>query len=188
MARPRKISDEAILDSAGEVIKRLGPQGVTFASIGAESGLAPATLVQRYGTRAKMLQAVLLRMWDHLDAQTAAADAQMPVTPAGAVALLASLSNYGDHDEYAEGLLLLREDMRDPALRLRGEKWGEVLAFALGRRLAEDPERQVKLGRQMASQWQGALLWWGFSREGSVVDAVVAALLEWCEIALAGEL
>lgn len=184
MARPRKVSDEAILDAAGEVIKRLGPQGVTFASIGTESGLAPATLVQRYGTRAKMLQAVLLRMWDHLDAQTAAADAQMPVTPAGAVAILASLSDYGDHDDYAEGLLLLREDMRDPALRLRGEQWGEVLVAALGRRLSDDPDQQIKLGRQMANQWQGALLWWGFSREGTVIDAIVSALLEWCETAL----
>ena len=169
------------------MVKRSGRQGVTFASVSTESGLAPATLAQRYGTRDEMLRAALLRMWDHLDAETAACDAQMPVTPAGAVAMLATLSDYGDQDDYAEGLLLPREDLRDPLLRLRGEKWGAVLAQALGRRLTQDVERQGKLGRLMASQWQGALLWWGFSRDGSVVDAVVAAQLDWCDVALREE-
>jgi AcrR family transcriptional regulator len=185
MPRPRTLSNEAILDSAIGVMKSQGPQSFTFAAVSVGCGLAPATLVQRYRTRDNLAQATLLRMWDHLDGQTADCDSRMPITPAGAVAFLAALSDYGDRNDYAEGLLLLREDMRDPALRARGEKWGKVLAMALGRRLTENPDQQLRLGRQMASQWQGALLWWGFSREGPVVDAIVTALLDWCDIALA---
>ena len=122
------------------------------------------------------LQNALLRAWDILHAQTEAADLSAPETPEGAVRLLVSLSDYGDHDQYAEGLLLLREDIRNPALRARGEAWGRVLAQALGRRLSAHPERQLMLGRLLANQWQGALIWWGFSRGGTVSAYVSAEL------------
>ena len=176
MARPRTVSDADVLDAALGLMQRQGPQAVTFASVGAASGLSPATLVQRYGSKDQLVEAALLRAWDMLDAQTHAADLSAPETPEGAVALLLSLSDYGNHDQYAEGLLLLREDIRNPALRARGEAWGRVLAKALGRRLSADPERQPVLGRLLASQWQGALIWWGFSREGTVSAYVLAEL------------
>jgi hypothetical protein len=71
--------------------------------------------------------------------------------------------------------------MRDPLLRARGEQWGITLALALGRRLTPDLARQLLLGRLMANQWQGSLLWWGFSRHGSVADCVAAELRAWLE-------
>jgi AcrR family transcriptional regulator len=181
MARPRTVSDEAILDAANDVMQRLGPEAVTFAAVGARAGLSPATLVQRYGSKDALVRAALLRAWDQLDALTEAGDIAASLDSDGAVELLVGLSDYGDHDQFAEGLLLLREDMRDPLLRARGERWGMALALALGRRLTPDPARQLLLGRLMASQWQGSLLWWGFSRHGSVADFVAAELRAWLE-------
>lgn len=179
--RPRTIPDEALLDGALAVMRRAGPEGITFAAVAAETGLSPATLVQRFGGKAALMQAALLRAWDLLDASTAEVDAAAPPGPAGAVALLVALS--GDYDagqDYAEGLLVLREDLRDPVLRGRGAAWGQALAAALGRRLADAAGPRPDLGRLMAAQWQGALLWWGFERGRPLRDAVAAELEAWC--------
>ena len=181
MARPRTIPDDALLDAALAVMMRHGPAGATFAAVAAATGLATATLVQRFGSKPALVRAALLRAWDRLDARTAAADAAAPPTVAGAVELLVTLSaDYGVADSYADGLLLLREDLRDPALRARGDRWGDVLAEALGRRLADASGPRPDLGRLMASQWQGALLWWGFAPRRRADAAADAALRDWC--------
>lgn len=186
MPRPRTISDDAILEAAGAIASRDGPAALTFASLAAATGLAPATLVQRYGSKDALLRAALLRMWNVLDERTATLDRTLPLDARGAIALLVRLSgSYGaTADETAQGLLLLREDFRDPRLRARGVAWGEALSRALGRRLSDDPLRQEQLGRLMASQWQGALLWWGFSRRGSLRGYLRRELGDWCEAVL----
>lgn len=176
MARPRTVDDESLLDAALGLLHEGGPAAVTFASVARTAGLAPATLVQRFGSKERLMEAALQRAWDDLDARTAAGDAAEPVSPEGAVALLVGLSGYGDRARYADSLLILREDFRNPQLRARGDSWGRSLAQALGRRLTRDPGRQPALGRAMASQWQGALLWWAFSRDGDVEGYVAAEL------------
>lgn len=188
MARPKTISDEAILRAAIAVMGEKGPDGLTFLQVARAVGLSAATLVQRYGTKAAMVQAALLHAWDDLDARTAEADATAPLTPQGAIAMLVSLSGSAPEiEDYGNGLLLLREDMRDPALRARGAAWGRALAKALGRRLSDDPMRQTSLGRLMASQWQGAQLWWAFSRESAAHEAIADELRLWCAVVLAEE-
>lgn len=184
--RTRTVADEDILDAAIGILRRGGPVDLTLARVGAAVGLSPATLVQRYGTKNALMRAALLSMWDRLDAATAAADARRPVNIEGAVSMLAALSGgYGESaDEHAQGLLLLREDFRDPALRARGVAWGEALTRALGRRLTDDPARQPLLGKLMASQWQGCLIWWGFSRDGSLRSYVRRELRDWCRAVL----
>lgn len=180
MSRPRKISDEDVVEAVAGLIAREGPSALTFASAAAATGLSPATLVQRYGNREALLRAALLWMWDQLDAETTGGDAAHPVDPEGAVALLVRLSaGYGAGDEATQGLLLLREDFRDPVLRARGVAWNKALTAALGRRLSCDPHEQARLGRLMASQWQGAVLWWGFSREGTLRGHLRRELREW---------
>ncbi len=188
MARQKSITDEAILDAALAVMTQGGPEAVTFASVGRKVGLSAATLVQRYPTKAEFMRAALLRAWDHLDAQTAGLDATEEVSPEGAVSMLVAMFPTGEGEtDYAEGLLILREDIRDPQLRVRGARWGETLAAALGRRLTHDPARQPLLGRLMASQWQGAQLWWAFERRGDPASVVGKELRDWCAVALAAE-
>ena len=159
MPRPRTITDDAVLDAALDVMMKHGPAGATFARLADATGLATATLVQRFGSKPALVQAALLRGWDLLDARTAAADHAAPPTVAGAVMLLVELSSeYATGDAYADGLLLLREDFRDPDLRKRGDRWGGYLADALGRRLGGAAGPRPDLGRLMASQWQGDLV------------------------------
>jgi AcrR family transcriptional regulator len=180
MPRTRSIPDEALLDAALAVMRDAGPEGVTFAALAARTGLSAPTLVQRFGSKDALMRAALLRAWDLLDERTRACAESAPRTPEGAVGILVALSrDYGEGDDYAEGLLVLREDLRDPELRRRGELWGEVLARVLGERLGAEVPRP-ELGRLMAAQWQGAVLWWGFSRRGPLADAVARDLRAWC--------
>lgn len=184
MARHKSVSDEDLLDRLMPALVRHGPDGLTLALAGAAAGLAPATLVQRFGTREAMIEAILLRAWDRLDAATEAADVAAGAGPEGALALLRGLMPMADAEtDVTDGLLLLREDFRNPVLRARGKAWGERLAVALGRRLDPVPESGLCLGWQMLQVWQGALIWWAFTRQGAASDHVQAALRDWCRSA-----
>lgn len=178
MARRKTIPDEQVLDALLEMLMEVGPASLTFARAASACGLSPATLVQRYGNREALVQEILLRAWDRLDAETESADAEEEPTPEGAINLLMRLMPPEAAERNAtDGLLLLREDIRNPALRARGAAWGRRLAEALGRRLSEDPDEGRRLGWQMASLWQGAHIWCAFARE-EPADLTVRQLLE----------
>lgn len=181
MGRNKTISDEAVLDAVLALVSERGPAALTFALAGRATGLSPATLVQRYGSRESLLQATLLHAWDQLDAATRAADDEEPLSSEGAIRLLLRLMPAETAEQSAtDGLLLLREDIRNPVLRARGAAWGQRLATALGRRLSSGPEAE-RLGWQMASLWQGAQTWWAFSRSSPPDVAVRQALEDWCK-------
>ncbi|OKO84680.1 TetR/AcrR family transcriptional regulator [Bradyrhizobium sp. AS23.2] len=180
MARPKTISDEQVLDILFETLMESGPGGLTFVCAAKACGLSPATLVQRYGDREALVLAILLRAWDRLDAETEAADAEEALTPEGAINLLLRLMppETAERDT-SNGLLLLREDIRNPVLRSRGAAWGHCLAEALGRRLSQDRAQGKRLGWQMARLWQGAHTWWAFTREEPPEQAIRRALEDW---------
>lgn len=160
MPRPRTQTDEQLLEASLALMHARGPDALTFASLSAACGLAAATLVQRFGNKATLKQRTLLHAWDRLDHRTAQLAATIPRTPQGAVALLVGLSEqYGGIESYAEGLLVLREDLRDPLLRDRGADWKKALIEVLDECVPDAPEG---FGLLMATHWQGALLWWSF--------------------------
>lgn len=181
MPRPRTLSDEQLLDMALELVHAEGPDAASFGAVSKISGLSGSTLVQRFGTKAAMLRACLLRAWDRLDMETARLIQSVPTSSGGAIDLLVGLSkDYGDDAaSYAEGLLLLREDLRDPALRARGAAWGRTLAEALDQCLHAQGKKP--LGRLMLSQWQGCLLWWCFEPQGSIEAYVRGELKQFLE-------
>lgn len=185
VGRRKLLSNTGLLDRLLTQLEKVGPGGLSFSVASQAAGLSPATLVQRFSTRDAMIEAVLLHAWDKLDAKTSAADAENPATPAGAIDLLMALSP-GQAD-VADGLLLLREDIRHPALRARGAAWGSVLAKALGRRLAVAAPDIERLGWQMASVWQGAIIWRAFRRESEPANAIRVALEDWCRSVGAGD-
>lgn len=185
MARTKTRSDEQVLDTALDLMSRHGPGGLTFATLAAGCGLAPATLVQRFATKETLVKRTLARAWDLLDAATADAAARTPRTPAGAVALLLGLSGqYDGIDTYQQGILLLREDVRDPDLRRRGVAWEAVLTDALDRRLSPPGDTRTGLGHALAAYWQGAIVWWAFRADQPLVDHLAPRLAEF--VALLG--
>jgi len=166
MPRRKILADRDVLESALGVIRERGPDGLTFASLAKACGLSGATLVQRFGSKPALLKTAMLHAWDLLDASTQAAITAAPHSPEGAVHLLLTLSHgYGDIETYADGLLILREDLRDPQLRDRGKAWRAVLAQAVAARL---PGHSREVANLVLDQWQGSLLWWSFDPSDKV--------------------
>jgi len=56
--RPRLKPNSDIVLAAIRVIERLGPSRLTLADVAKEAGLAPATLMQRFGSKRGLLLAV----------------------------------------------------------------------------------------------------------------------------------
>ncbi|MFS8047763.1 TetR/AcrR family transcriptional regulator [Rhizobium sp. BR 314] len=180
MPRHKTISDERLLDILVELIVETGPDGLTFARSAKACGLSPAALVQRYGDRETLVEAILMQAWEKLQAETAAADAEAAPTPEGAVNLLMRLMppETAEHDA-TDGLLLLREDIRNPKLRARGAAWLSNLANALGRRLSDNPKEANRLGWEMVALWQGAHTVWAFTRQETAAIAIRRMLNAW---------
>ncbi|MBV9820316.1 MAG: helix-turn-helix transcriptional regulator [Solirubrobacterales bacterium] len=59
--RPRIVSDAELLDAAARSISRVGPARLTLADVAGEAGVAPATLMQRFGTKRGLLLAFAAR-------------------------------------------------------------------------------------------------------------------------------
>jgi AcrR family transcriptional regulator len=177
MPRPKTLPDDDVLDAAHRLMHEHGPDALTFASVAQACGLSASTLVQRFKSKALLVQSALLHAWNRLDEKTATLAAAVPKTPAGAIELLVGLSrDYGGIEAYAEGLLVLREDFRNPVLRARGALWKDTLSRALDDCFAEVPQAPPGIGLLLASQWQGALLWWGFEPRGPVEHFVEDSL------------
>lgn len=173
MPRPKTLADSAVLKAAYALVHRDGPDALTFATLAQACGLSASTLVQRFKSKADLVRSTLSYAWDGLDEKTATFSGRVPKTPAGAVQLLTMLSkDYGEIEAYADALLILREDLRDPTLRARGAEWKAVLTRALEDCFAAVPAAPPGIGMLMAAQWQGSVLWWSFDPKGRVENYV----------------
>lgn len=169
MPRPKTLPDSAVLKAAYAIVHRDGPDALTFSTLAQACGLSASTLVQRFKSKAALIRSALSYAWDGLDEKTATVSAKVPKTPNGAVQLLTLLSkDYGEIEAYADALLILREDLRDPALRARGAKWKTVLTRTLEDCFAAELQAPQGIGLLMAAQWQGSVLWWSFDPKGKV--------------------
>lgn len=166
MPRPKTQSDERVLAAAIAVMHERGPDALTFSALAERCGLSAATLVQRFGNKDNLKRSALLLAWDHLERETELLAHAVPQTPDGAVQLLVGLTaQYGEIEHYADGLLVLREDLRDPVLRARGAAWKATLCAALDACFLHDQGYPARIGLLVATHWQGALLWWSFKPE-----------------------
>lgn len=178
MPRKKMLSDKDVLAMAHRLMHEAGPEALTFDALAKACGLSPATLVQRFKTKAGLKRATLMQAWGQLDERTAGLADSLPKTPDGAVGMLVALSgSYGGIEAYAEGLMVLREDFRDPDLRARGAAWKEALSAALDERFADVSGAPRDIGLLLATHWQGSLLWWGFDPKEQI-GAYVQRVLE----------
>lgn len=182
MARKKTISDDEVLDAALPVMVREGPAGFTLAKLAAEIGIAPATLIQRF----KDKKTLILRVFERDNERFAE---WVGAQPKGrgvdkVLALFSADDMYGDGEEdFADHLLWLREDFRDPALNKLSRARFRMLRKAIAERM---PRTLVsnEIGAQLLeAQWQGALNQWGFFREGRLSDYVLKSLRDWFRLA-----
>src|SRR5262245_7611450 len=87
--RPRATTDEAILEATARTMSRMAPPQLTLARVANDLGIAPATLVQRFGSK----RGLLLAMWR---AFNGAAGQQWAALRAAHPSPLAALGAYAD--------------------------------------------------------------------------------------------
>jgi AcrR family transcriptional regulator len=162
MPRTRTIPDDRIFQSIQKLLDEGGDRAVSFASVAAATGLAPPTLVQRYGSRDGMVSAARVAAWDKLSAATLQAIAA--TDEKGPQALLKALS--------ATDPASLVLDARDPDLAQRAAAWQATVESALALRLGSGQKARETAALLFAA-WQGQLLWAGLSQPGfKLKDAV----------------
>jgi AcrR family transcriptional regulator len=178
MPRTKTIPDEELLAAGLDIVHRDGPAALTFSTLASVVDLASSTIVQRFGSKAELLRATLLYGWDQLDHHTASAAAAASPDAAGVVDLLVALSGEYEANDYADQLMVLREDLRDPVLRSRGEAWIATLSDSIEERLVGAPGGSTGLGELVVEHWQGCLTVWGFTRPGPLPAFVRRSLDE----------
>lgn len=137
--------DTAVFDLILELLGAGGEKAVAFSSVARGSGLAAATLAQRFGTRDGMVQQALLHYWNCQDLILRDADAEIAQSPKGAIQLLKTLRT---------DPVLYTHSQRDKLLRDRATVWRNALEQALLSRVGEGASALFML-------WQGQIAWAG---------------------------
>jgi len=187
--RTRTIPDEHILEATSRVIGQMGPSRFTLADVAAEVGLAPATLVQRFGSKRGLLLALAESSAGSVDACFAGIRAAHSSPLDALLAAATDMTRYVESPEVlANHLAFLQLDLSDPefhhlalenARRLRaGYRALLDEAIAAGELAACDTAR---VARAVEAVGGGSLIAWAIHREGDVAAFVrsdLATLLE----------
>jgi AcrR family transcriptional regulator len=184
LGRPRTVSDAAILRATLRVIGEHGPARLTLAQVASEVGLAPATLVQRFGSKHGLLLAAARQGVREVDGVFGAAGAAH-VSPLAALraALLALAGDIDSPATLANHLAFLQLDLSDPELRDEAAAHARAVQAHL-RRLLDlaatlgelPPCDTATLAQALAAMHSGALLTWAVDGSGALQDWLAARL------------
>jgi AcrR family transcriptional regulator len=176
MPRPRTISDDAILDATARAISSVGPSRLTLAAVAREAGVAPPTLLQRFGSKRALLLAFTVRASAELEAHFDAAKAEHS-SPLEALygVLLAMASGIRTPEELSRHLAFLQLELGDPefhqhtrdhATTMRREIRGLLRAAVEAGELSSG--NVSRLADAVHVTYNGALITWAILRRGSL--------------------
>jgi AcrR family transcriptional regulator len=158
MARRKIIPDTVVFAALRHILVHEGPQAASFRAVGRATGLAAATLVQRFGSAEGMLVAAMEDGWDQADAALSAAAAEAALNEKGATALLKALP---------------------PAPPLLAQKVLQERAAAWHRQVVRELTLRLKDGQAAAilfAAWQGRLMWDAAGARGFALKDVLRKL------------
>ncbi len=178
MPRRKSISDEEILDRALPIMTRDGPGGFTLADLAKEVGVAPATLLQRFGDKRSLIERAFAR-----DNERFVAWIDGLPEGVGADVVIGVYSDatklFGESPSLADHLLWLREDIRDPMMnRLALERF-RVFRAAIVKRLPPMRLPASTVARLLDAQFHGAVVQWALEPRGRLADFVTRSLKDW---------
>jgi AcrR family transcriptional regulator len=176
MSRHRTLPDEHLVAAAARVIGRLGPARLTLAGVAREAGLAPATLLQRFGSKRGLLLEVARAGTAGVAecfARVRARHKSPLVSIFAAVEMTAHMAE--TPEALANSLAFLQIDLTDPDFhrlaiehsRASEDGYRALLdeAVAAGELVRCDTAR---LARVIGALSGGSMLAWAIRREGSV--------------------
>jgi AcrR family transcriptional regulator len=175
MPRRKTISDEEILDLALPVMASAGPGGFTLADVARKVGVAPATLLQRFGDKQTLIERAFAR-----DNERFVPWLESLPDGVGAEAVVRIYSEstkiFGDNPSLADHLLWLREDIRDPALNRLARRRFRLFRAVIVKRLPPMPIPPQRAARLLDAQYHGAVVQWALEPRGRLADFVARAL------------
>jgi AcrR family transcriptional regulator len=189
MGRPRKATDEQLLEATHAVMNRVGPGDLTLAAIAREAGVTAAVLVQRFGSKRRLLLTLAERFSSGVGAMIddLARRHRSPVAALLAYAeCMAGLA--ASPAAFARSLAYLQIDLTVPEFRRHLVKQARETRAALTRivraairagELCHVPGA-LRLARTLEAVVSGSLMTWAFYREGKAgrwLRADVAAAL-----------
>jgi AcrR family transcriptional regulator len=183
--RPRILDDAAILDAAVKVMGRVAPAKLTLALVANEVGLAPATLVQRFGSK----RGLLLALAEHTATNLRALSVNLQDAHGSPLAALTELvvaawQAFETPDIFANHLAFLCADLADPQFRelaLASQQMQQRQIEMLLHRAHEVGELRagtdtVALGAAVQGAAAGCGLLWAVDRRGNLARRQRAAL------------
>jgi AcrR family transcriptional regulator len=182
--RPRSLPDSEIMLATTRVIERLGPSRLTLADVAKEVGLAPATLVQRFGSKRGLLLAVAGQGASGVREQFAAirARSRSPLRAIREVArcmagMAKSPEALANHLAFLEMDLADRDFHRlalDHARKFRAEMRSLVEEAVRAGELR--PCATARLADAVQAVIGGSLLNWAVQRDGKAATRILADL------------
>lgn len=179
--RPRKASDEAIFAATHRIMNRLGPTQWTLADVGAEVGLTPGALVQRFGSKRQLLVALTAQLGDMAPEMFKSFRERHPSPLAALRSYADFLARMGDSPHgLAHHLAYLQLDFTDPDMH-RHVKQHAVSTRREIRALLDDAVRAGELragtdtalvARAVEVTLAGSLINWGFYQDGPASQAL----------------
>ncbi len=185
-----RVSDAEVLRHTARVIGEVGPARFTLADVARAAGLAPATLVKRFGSKRGLMLALARGAPGATDAAFGAARARHARALDAVVDVATAFARAVPSPEVlANHLAFLQLDLRDPefhALAL-GQAERAVAGYralldeaaARGELARPDGAGAVdtgRLARAVQATAGGALLAWAVLRDGAAADAVARDL------------
>ena len=182
MPRRKSTSDREILDLALPLMASAGPNGFTLADLAREVGVAPATLLQRFGSKQALIEQAFARDNERFVAWIEALP--MGVGADMVIAIYADAAAlFGDNPSLADHLLWLREDMRDPVLNRLSLQRFALFRAAIVQRLPPMRVPADTAARLLDAQFHGAVVQWGLEPHGRLADFVARSLADWFRLA-----
>jgi len=174
--RPRTTSDEAILAAAGRAIVRRGPARVTLADVAREAGTTAATLVQRFGSKRRLLLALAAGAAEGNKREFAALRTAFPSPTAALLGMADCMSRMTPTPaEISNGLAFLQMDLTDPDFHRLALSSAGVIHTEI-RRLISDAVKAgeltgaqiTPLARALEATLHGSMLTWAIARQGTL--------------------
>lgn len=164
MARPLSATDDEILEAAGKVMRRRGPDGFSVSEVAREVGLSRTAIILRFKGGDELKRTLMRKNAAEFEARVSALE-----TGHGAAALLAIADMIaqmaGSRDNFSGFMLRYTANVSDPILFGLEERRGEVLRAAIARAM---PETAIEKGAAVdafMAHLTGSLLYWQTSDE-----------------------
>ena len=150
MPRRKLLSDNDVLTLVRTLLVEEGEKAVSFSTVGKACGLAPSTLVQRFGTLQAMRRAAIAAGWQDLSARTA--EALAAAADKGPQGLLKAL------DAVSRPVIGLLRTTADADGRALADTWRQTVETALMARIGQG-EKAREAAAILFAAWQGQMLW-----------------------------